>query len=50
MSIKFFKKYYLRSDNKFDGPLKEPLKNFTFYFDLFKCKISYYYHYIFSFI
>tara|TARA_B100000886_G_scaffold298737_1_gene227027 strand:+ start:4962 stop:5807 length:846 start_codon:yes stop_codon:yes gene_type:complete len=50
VSIKFFKKYYLRSDKKFNGPLKEPIKNLSFYLDLLKCKITYFYHYIFSFI
>ncbi len=50
VSIKFFKKYYLRSDKKFDGPLKDPNKNLSFYLDFLKCKITYFYHYIFSFI
>jgi len=42
ISIKFFKKYYLRSDALFDGPLKEPEKNFKYYINLFKCKISFF--------
>ena len=32
ISIKFFKKHYLRSDTIFNGELKEPVKNFTYFF------------------
>jgi glycosyltransferase involved in cell wall biosynthesis len=46
-SIKFFKKYYLRSNEKYNGPLKEPVINFNYQFDLFKCKVSFYYNSIF---
>ena len=42
-SIKFFKKYYLRSDSIYNGPLKEPNKNFYYLFDLLKCKIYFFY-------
>ena len=48
MSIKFFKKYYLKSDTPYDGPLTEPKKPLIFYYDLIKCKISYFFHYIIS--
>ena len=44
ISIKFFKKHYLRSDKKFNGLLLEPEKNFFYFIDLLKCKIAYYYH------
>ena len=44
VSIKFFKKHYLRSNQKFNGYLLEPKKNFVFFYDLFKSKISFYYH------
>jgi glycosyltransferase involved in cell wall biosynthesis len=44
LSIKFFKKYYLRSDQKFDGLLLEPVKNFSYYYDLLKNKLSFFYH------
>ena len=44
ISIKFFKKYYLRSDQKFEGHLKEPSKNLFYFIDLLKCKISFLYH------
>ena len=43
ISIKFFKKYYLRSDTKFNGILNDPKKNLFYYIALFKCKFSYYY-------
>ena len=42
-SIKFFKKHYLRSDSIYNGPLKEPNKNFYYLFDLLKCKIYFFY-------
>jgi len=48
ISIKFFKKHYLRSDQAFNGSLADPKKNLNFYFELIKCKISYYFHLIFS--
>ncbi len=44
ISIKFFKKYYLKSDEKFKNVLDEPKKNFFYYLDLLKCKIALYYH------
>jgi GT2 family glycosyltransferase len=39
-SIKFFKKHYLKTDTLFEGPLKEPKKNISFFYDLLKCKLS----------
>jgi len=47
ISIKFFKKYYLKTDKPFNGELSEPKRSIPFYFDLIKCKISYLYHSIF---
>ena len=44
ISIKFFKKYYLKSDEKFENILDEPKKSFFYYLDLLKCKISMFYH------
>jgi GT2 family glycosyltransferase len=44
ISIKFFKKHYLKSDTKFDGPLDNPKKNIFFYLDLIKVKITYFYN------
>ena len=34
ISTKFFKKHYLRSKTKFNGPLNDPKKNISYYFDL----------------
>jgi len=44
ISIKFFKKYYLRSDQIFKSVLNEPNKSFNYYIGLIKCKIAYYFH------
>ena len=44
ISIKFFKKYYLRSDQVFKEILNEPDKNLNYYIGLIKCKIAYYFH------
>ena len=46
ISIKFFKKYYLKSDTEFNGLLNGPNKNFFYYFDYLKCKLSYLYYFI----
>ena len=43
ITIKFFKKYYMRSDTKFLGPLDEPIKNWSYLISLSKCKITYFY-------
>ena len=50
ISIKFFKKYYLRSDQKFSGLLEEPQKNFLYFFELSKCKFNYFFKKLFNFI
>ena len=43
ISIKFFKKFYLRSNTKYDGPLVSPIKNIKFILYLLICKIHLYY-------
>ena len=43
ISIKFFKKHYLRSDTIFYNDLDEPVKNFNYFFDLLICKIKLFY-------
>ena len=43
MSIKFFKKFYLKSDQKFDGELEDPKKSIFFLISLFRCKIHLFY-------
>jgi len=48
ISIKFFKKYYLKSDSQFTGPLSNPNKSLMYYFDFIKCKLSFLFHLIFS--
>ena len=39
ISIKFFKKYYLKSDIIYNGPLENPNKNLLYFFGLIKCKL-----------
>ena len=43
MTIKFFKKFYLRSDQKYDGPLNKPVKNLNFFIKIMLCKLNYIY-------
>ncbi len=38
-STKFFKKYYLKSKTKYEGPLNEPKKTFNYLLELLICKI-----------
>ena len=45
ITIKFFRKYYLRTDMTFNGELKEPDKTFSYYLNLLKCKFSFVYYY-----
>jgi glycosyltransferase involved in cell wall biosynthesis len=48
--IKFFKKFFLRSNKKYDGELKDPKKNINFYYNLFLNKINFFYiKYIYNF-
>ena len=42
ITIKFFKKHYLKSRTIFEGPLNSPKKNLEYYFDLIICKIKYF--------
>ena len=44
VSIKFFKKHYLKSEQVFHGVLSEPNKSLDYYIGLIKCKIAYYFH------
>ena len=48
ITIKFFKKYYLRTDEVFNGKLSEPKKSLIFYIDLIKCKLNFLFLKIFS--
>ena len=49
ISIKFFKKYYLRSDTEFKTELDEPVKDLQYYLAFSKCKISYLYYRFFRY-
>ncbi len=40
ITTKFFKKYYLKSRTRFDGPLNNPKKTVLYYLELFLCKIK----------
>ena len=43
ITIKFFKKFYLRSNTEYKNVLTDPIKDFFYYANLFKCKINYFY-------
>ena len=47
-SIKFFKKHYLESGKVYTNELSGPNKNLRFFFDLFLCKINYFYLKLFN--
>lgn len=49
ISIKFFKKHYLRSDSEYKSELLEPKKNFKYFLELLICKLNYIYLKIFYF-
>ena len=40
ITYKFFRKHYLNYRKKYDGPLNEPKKGITYFFDLLICKIK----------
>ncbi|MDB9760882.1 glycosyltransferase [Pelagibacteraceae bacterium] len=43
-TIKFFKKFYLRSDTKYLGELVDPKKKIEYYLSLVICKFKYFYY------
>ena len=43
ITIKFFKKYYLRSNHDYDKMLTDPKINFSYFYNLILCKIRYFY-------
>ena len=43
ISIKFFKRYFMKSDTKYDGPVEKPKKTISFIIGLIVCKIYYFY-------
>ena len=48
ISIKFFKKFYLKADTKYDGPLIEPSKNITYFINLLISKLHFVYLKVFN--
>ncbi len=43
ISIKFFKKFYLKTNSRYSGPLNNPKKNLIYIFNLLLCKFHYIY-------
>jgi glycosyltransferase involved in cell wall biosynthesis len=43
ITIKFFKRFYLRSNSKFQKSLTNPIKDFNYYMSLIICKLNYFY-------
>ena len=48
ITIKFFKKFYLRSNTRYYQELSNPNKNWIFYINLIHCKINYIYIKLFN--
>ncbi len=46
ITIKFFKKFYLKSGTVYNGPLKNPKKDFSFIFNLLVIKLMFIYYLI----
>lgn len=50
ISINFFKKFILKSNTEYKGPLNEPKTNINFFLNLILCKINFFYiKYIYNF-
>ncbi len=50
MTIKFFKKFIMKSDNKYNGELDNPVKNLNYYSNLLIDKLNFFYvKYIYNF-
>jgi glycosyltransferase involved in cell wall biosynthesis len=43
ITIKFFKRFYLRSNTEYKNVLSDPIKDFYYYINLFTCKMNYFY-------
>ena len=48
ITIKFFKKFYLKSDSKYENILENPNKNFDYIFNLIICKLNFMYIKLFN--
>ena len=44
MTIKFFKKFYLKTNKRYIGELVDPSKNMIYYISLLRCKFQYIYY------
>jgi glycosyltransferase involved in cell wall biosynthesis len=44
ITIKFFKKFYLKTNKEYIEPLKDPNKDFNFFFNLLLCKLKFFYY------
>ena len=50
MTIKFFKKFIMKSDDKYQGELENPIKNLNYYFNMLIDKLNFFYvKYIYNF-
>ena len=50
MTIKFFKKFYLKSNTKYQNHLSDPIKDLNYYFNFFLSKLNFFYvKYIYNF-
>lgn len=48
-SHKFFRKHYLYCLSEYNGPLNEPKKKISYFFDLFICKLKLFYYNLFGY-
>ncbi len=48
ISVKFFRKHYLKSDTPYDGPLTTPVKHWNYFIEKLICKLSLVYLCIFK--
>jgi len=44
ITIKFFKRFYLKTNKRYIGELVDPSKNMIYYFSLLRCKFQYIYY------
>ena len=50
VTIKFFRKFILRSDSKYNGELSDPIKNINYYYNYILSKLNFFYiKYIYKF-
>ena len=44
ITIKFFKRFYLKTNKRYIGELVDPSKNMIYYISLLRCKFQYIYY------